>query len=282
MGELPSNQPLLDWLTSEFTSGGWRMKAIHRLIVLSNTYQMSSERREALAKKDPGDDLLWRYPPRRLEAEAIRDCVLSASGQLNAQRGGPSVYPTISPSVLASQSRPGLGWGKTDPAQAARRSVYVFVKRTLLVPELEVLDFPDTNGTCEQRMVSTVAPQALTWLNGDFVREQSRHFAARLAKEAGDDDAARIDLAYRLALARRPSDAERATVQTFLIRHAEQIAADAAAKKATAEKAPVEKMPADKPLAEKASAEQTTGPRQRALEGFCLVLLNANEFVYIK
>ena len=261
MGEAPSNAALLDWLASEFTAGGWRMKALHRLIVTSNMYQMSSQRRAELSEKDPGDDLLARYPSRRLEAEAIRDCVLAASGQLVAERGGPSVYPVISPSVLASQSRPGDGWGKTDPAQVARRSVYVFVKRTLLVPELEVLDFPDTNGVCEQRVVSTVAPQALTWLNGDFIREQARHFATRLAKEAGADDAARIDLAYRLALARRPTDAERAAVQAFLSRHKEQITADAASGK-------------------EASADKPTDARQQALEGFCLVLLNANEFVY--
>lgn len=272
MGEPPANQPLLDWLASEFTSGGWRMKALHRLIVMSNTYQMSSERREELAKKDPGDDLLWRYPSRRLEAEAIRDCVLATSGQLNPQRGGPSMYPAISAGVLASQSRPGLGWGKPDPAQVTRRSVYIFVKRTLLAPELEVLDFPDTNGSCEQRMISTVAPQALTWLNGDFIREQARHFAARLANEAGDDDAARVDLAYRLALSRDPTDTERATVRAFLLRHAEQIAADAAAANTPPEKTAADKPAPDKPL----------DARQAALEGFCLVLLNANEFVYIK
>ncbi len=81
---------------------------------------------------------------------------------------------------MASQSKPGNGWGKSDAQQAARRSVYVFVKRTLLVPELEVLDFPDTNGSCEQRVVSTVAPQALTWINGSFIREQAQALAARL------------------------------------------------------------------------------------------------------
>ena len=98
------------------------------------------------------------------------------------------------------------------------------MKRTLLVPELEVLDFPDTNGTCEQRVVSTVAPQALTWLNGAFIREQARQFAARLAREAGDDSQARVELAYRLALARPVTAAERDTVLAFLERHEKQIA----------------------------------------------------------
>jgi hypothetical protein len=258
MGESCTHPELLDWLASEFVAGGWRMKPLHRLIVLTSAYQMSSAARPEAATKDPTDDLLWRFPPRRLEAEAIRDCVLAASGQLNRERGGPSVYPTISPDVLAGQSRPGNGWGKSDVAAAARRSMYVFVKRTLLVPELEVLDFPDTNGTCEQRVVSTVAPQALTWLNGAFIRDQARQFAERLAREAGDDTATRVDLAYRLALARPASDAERETVLAFLSRHVELIAADAAA------------------------AGQPVDARQKALESFCLVLLNGNEFVYVR
>ena len=188
MGEMPTHPELLDWLASELVAGGWRLKPLHRLIVLSNTYQMSSDVRPEVAAKDPADDLLWRYPARRLEAEVVRDCVLATAGTLNHERGGASVYPAISPEVLASQSKPGNGWGKSDAAQAARRSIYVFVKRTLLVPELEVLDFPDTNGTCEQRVVSTVAPQALTWFNGAFIREQARAFAARLTREAGDED----------------------------------------------------------------------------------------------
>ena len=191
MGESCTHPELLDWLASEFVAGGWRMKSLHRLLLLSSAYQMSSAARAEAQTKDPVDDLLWRYPPRRLEAETIRDSVLAASGQLNRERGGPSVYPAISADVMASQSRPGNGWGKSEASAAARRSMYVFVKRTLLVPELEVLDFPDSNGTCEQRGVSTVAPQALTWLNGAFIREQAAHFAERLAHEAGDDAAQR-------------------------------------------------------------------------------------------
>jgi hypothetical protein len=258
MGEMPTHPELLDWLANEFVASGWHIKALHRLMVLSNTYQMSSAPQPEAAAKDPAEDLLWRFPPRRLEAEAIRDCVLATSGQLNRERGGPSVYPTISADILASQSRPGNGWGKSEPDQAARRSVYVFVKRTLLVPELEVLDFPDTNGTCEQRVVSTVAPQALTWLNGAFIREQAQQFAVRLAREAGDNTQARVELAYRLSLARPATTGERETVLEFLARHEKQIAADAAA------------------------ASQNIDPRQQALEAFCLVLLNSNEFVYVR
>ncbi len=256
MGETPTHPELLDWLASEFVAHGWRLKPLHRLIVISNTYQMSSTPRADLVARDPADDLLWRYPPRRLEAEAIRDCVLQTAGSMNSERAGPSVYPTISPDVLAGQSKPGNGWGKSDTVQAARRSVYVFVKRTLLVPELEVLDFPDTNGACEQRVVSTVAPQALTWFNGAFIREQAGKFAERLVREAGEDDQARIDLAYRLAFARPVTEAEGATVKAFLVRQAEQIKSDAAG--------------------------QPIDARRQALADFCLVLLNSNEFVYMR
>ncbi|HVX10464.1 MAG TPA: DUF1549 and DUF1553 domain-containing protein [Pirellulales bacterium] len=258
MGESPTHPELLDWLACEFVARGWSIKQLHRLIMLSNTYQMSATANPAAAERDPGCRLLWRFSPRRLEAEAIRDAVLSVSGQLNRERGGASVFPAIAPEVLASQSRPGNGWGKSSADQAARRSVYVFVKRTLLVPELEVLDFPDTNGSCEQRQVSTVAPQALTLLNGQFMQTAARHFAGRLAAEA-PDAASRIERAYELALSRGPSDAERAAVLAFLADQERQIRQDLIA-----------------------ASQDTEGAVQQALAAFCLVLLNTNEFAYLR
>jgi len=270
MGEAPTHPELLDWLAGEFVTHGWSVKHMHRLMVLSSTYQQSSAANPAAEKAavqvDPQCDLLWRFQARRLEAEAVRDAVLAASGRLNHQRGGPSVYPLISPAVLASQSRPGNGWGKSEPTDAARRSIYVFVKRTLLVPELEVLDFPDTNGSCEQRQVSTVAPQALTFFNGEFIHEQTAHFAKRLMAEAADT-AARIELAYALALSRPPTDVERATIAEFLVRQEEQILRDAVAAGQVAGQVNAEK--------------QASDAAQQALTAFCLVLLNTNEFVYL-
>ncbi len=256
MGDSPSHPELLDWLASEFVARGWSVKHLHRLMMLSNAYQMSSTGGSDALEKDPHGRLHSRFTPRRLEAEAIRDAVLSASGTLNHERGGPSVFPEISPAVLASQSRPGSGWSKSDAVQVARRSVYVFVKRTLPLPEFEVLDFPDTNGPCEQRQVSTVAPQALTLLNGAFMNEQARQFARRLL-QASADSAGRIDLAYRLALARPATEAERAEVLAFLTKQAEQIRAEA-------------------------GAAPPTDAAEQALAAFCLVLLNTNEFVYLR
>ena len=206
MGSAPSNQPLLDWLADELVAGGWRLKRMHRLMVLSEAYRMASTSNPAAEKIDPDGALVWRFTPRRMEAEALRDTILAVSGRLNLAGHGPGVYPKISRAVLETQSRPGDGWHTSGPAEAARRSVYVFVKRTLLVPELEVLDFPSTEETCEQRVVSTVAPQALTFLNGEFIHEQAQAFAERLAREAGSDAAARVELAYRLAFSRPPSE----------------------------------------------------------------------------
>lgn len=260
MGDPPTHPELLDWLASEFMDEGWTIKHIQRLIVLSTTYRQSSPASDQALAGDPQGKLFSRFLPRRLEAEAVRDSILAVTGALNRERGGPSVFPEIAAEVLASQSRPGNGWTKSDPLQAARRSIYVFVKRTLALPELEVLDLPDTNDPCEQRQVSTVAPQALTMFNGAFLQDQSRRFARRLMTEAGDA-AARIELAYRLALARSPSEAERDAVLDFLATQQRQILAD---RNIAAVDAP--------PAADTA---------EEALAAFCLVLLNTNEFVYL-
>ena len=255
MGEAPSHPELLDWLATELIANGWHLKAIHRLIVLSSTYQMSS------ATSAEGEDfpprLHRRWQPRRLEAEAIRDSILAASGALSTKRGGPSIFPKISKAVLATQSRPGSGWTSSDSSEANRRSIYIFVKRTLLVPEMEILDFPNTNVSCEQRMVSTIAPQALTFLNGEFIHTESARLAARLQAEAGDDPTAQIDRAFRLSLCRPPTDEERSACLDFLNRQQQQIQSDA-------------------PDDELTSSEA----RRRALTALCLVLLNTNEFVY--
>jgi hypothetical protein len=219
--------------------------------VLSNTYQTSS------APPSGRVALLGRWRQRRLEAEAVRDSVLVVSGQLNPQRGGPGVYPPLPRAVLEGQSRPGDGWGRSDERQAARRSIYIFVKRSLAVPELEVLDTPDTTSSCAQRPVSTTAPQALTFLNGEFMHRQAGHFADRLEDEAGRDARAQVRLAFALALCRPPRTEEEQAALDFLARQQRQIEADAGGTTGVAE------------------------PRHRALAALCLVLLNLNEFVYV-
>jgi hypothetical protein len=265
MGEPPSHPELLDWLAAEFVASGWRLKAMHRLMLLSHAYQLSAVAGPELLEKDPKNELLGRWKPRRLEAESVRDAVLATSGQLNSERGGKSVFPVIAKEVLATQSQPGNGWTPSDEKSAARRSVYVFVKRTLPVPEMEVLDFPSSEVCCEQRGVSTIAPQALTYLNGAFMQSQARHMAARLKSEAGTEPDAQINLAFRLAMARGPESAEREEVREFLKQQAEQIAADRTAAPSSNE------------------TNQPTPPpaEEQALAAFCLVLLNSNEFFYV-
>jgi hypothetical protein len=215
-GEPPTHPELLDWLADAFVKGGWRLKPLHRLIMLSATYQRTASAPAEAVGADPKAALLGRWRPRRLEAEAVRDSMLAVGGRLNPQQRGPSVYPTLARAVLEGQSRPGDGWGKSEESQQARRSVYVFVKRSLAVPELELLDTPDTTSSCEARPVSTTAPQALTFLNGAFANEQAAHLAGRLRREAGADPAAQVRRAFELALCRPPRDEELKAAVSFL------------------------------------------------------------------
>jgi hypothetical protein len=248
----------LDWLASELVAGGWQMKLMHRLMVLSQAYQMDSTPNAEAEQIDPDGKRHWRFTPRRMEAEAVRDAILAVSGKLNPATSGASVYPKISRAVLETQSRPGDGWNASSPNDAARRSVYVSVKRTLLVPELEVLDFPSTEETCEQRVVSTVAPQALTFLNGEFIHEQAQAFAERLVREAGADNTNCIVRAYLLAFSRLPNEQERTSLLQFLAQHSQQIQVDTGGK------------------------VSGTAAQAQALAALCLVLLNTNEFAYVQ
>ena len=255
-GERPTHPKLLDWLADEFMSSGWRLKQMHRLILNSSVYQMSSRFDATAARVDPENHNFWRWRQRRLDAEVIRDSVLHVSGALNLQMHGPSVYPTLPAVVLAGQSKPGHGWGESEPAQQARRSVYIFVKRSLAVPELDLLDAPKSEDSCEQRPVSTTGPQALTFLNGKFMQQQSVRFAERLRHEAGDDSRSQVRRALELALCRPPQDGElRASVE-FLDQQKRQIVAD--------------------------GEKDRNAARRKALAAFCLVLLNTNEFVYTR
>jgi hypothetical protein len=255
MGEIASHPELLDWLAAELVDRDWSLKAIQRLIVTSAAYRRSNGWDEKAAELDPENRLLWRRAPRRLEAEPIRDAMLAVSGSLNSMMGGESVRPAIDKAVLEGQSRPGSGWEVSSPREANRRSVYVRVKRTLLLPELEILDAPDTNDPCPARPTTTTSLQALMFLNGQFAHEQATALAGRLAREAGPDAAARIALAYRLALSRQPTAEESSRAMRFLEEYSGGVARSA-----------------DAPRED---------PDGEALRAFCLVLLNCNEFVTV-
>ncbi len=215
-GERPSHPELLDWLASEFVQQGWSLKKMHRQILLTEAYQMSSTDNEAGLKVDPENRLLWRQARPRLEAEIIRDNIMAVAGTLSTKIGGPGVHPYIDPSLFSGSS--GRTWpGKAidDPA-TFRRSIYVFQKRTIPVPMMELFDAPNGIGACARRNRSTVATQALILMNNAFVHDQAKRFAQRLEREAGADPAAQVALAFELALSRAPSAKERAEGVSFI------------------------------------------------------------------
>ncbi len=186
LGEAPSHPELLDWLAAEFVAAGWKLKRMHRLIVSSSAYRMSSRATPAELASDPANRWFWRFPMRRLTAEEVRDSILAVSGSY-LKAGGPSVYPPIPREVMAGQSVPGSGWKTSRPTKPRRRSVYVHVKRSLLVPILATHDAADTDASCPVRYTTTVPTQALGLLNGEFANEQAALFAERLRGEAPGD-----------------------------------------------------------------------------------------------
>ncbi|MFN0166512.1 MAG: PSD1 and planctomycete cytochrome C domain-containing protein [Bryobacteraceae bacterium] len=217
-GEPPTHPELLDWLAVEFMNQGWSLKQAHRLIMTSKAYQMASRggpESAANLEKDPDNTLLWRYRPQRLDAEVVRDQMLAVAGALQKDIGGPPVFPPLPPEVL-EQMKYGIWKRDTDGPNVWRRSLYVYRKRGLPFPFFEVFDLPDQNSTCGRRNVSTVPTQALTLLNNDFVLKHSSLLALRVLEAEPADRDRQIDLAYHLALARSPLEAERATAREFL------------------------------------------------------------------
>jgi Protein of unknown function (DUF1553)/Protein of unknown function (DUF1549) len=259
-GVPPTHPELLAWLARDFIDGGWRIKRLQRQIVLSNAYRMSSAQSNPQAQAfDADNDLFWRQNLRRLDAEAIRDSMLAVSGRLNRAMGGRGIFPRLSPEVLATQSRPGLGWDHSSPQEESRRSVYIYVKRTLMVPFLETFDYTNTAESLGTRPVTTVAPQALLLLNSEFTLEQACALAERVRRDAGNDPDAQVKRLFRLALGRLPTERE-STIATQLL--------SAKAKPATSQ------VRSDAPAPSDASAPDR-------LSSLCLVVLNLNEFVYV-
>ena len=162
MGEEPSHPELLDWLATELVAAGWSLKRLHRLIVTSATYRLSSVADREILAADPDNLLFGRQNRRRLDGEAIRDALLFVSGSLNHAMKGASVFPELPPE-LSKLSSKGAVWPVSPRlSDRNRRSLYVFVRRNLRYPFFEVFDRPDTNASCPQRPVTTIAPQALS------------------------------------------------------------------------------------------------------------------------
>ena len=266
LGERPTHPELLDWLTDEFVRSGWKLKSFHRLIVTSTAYRQSSVRREDLDAVDPENRLLGRMNVRRLEAETIRDWLLASSGRLSGKMFAQpvSVAPDdVGQIVVAVDTRDSAGrpTGKTVALgeDEFRRSLYVQVRRSMPLGMLEPFDAPIMSPNCEQRSSSTVAPQSLLMMNSVSVAQEVSAMASRIAREVGDDPAARFSRAWRLAFGRAPTELEIQSGGAFLTEQAAVQAAQA---------------PADPSAAR-------PDPALVALANLCHALVSSNEFLYV-
>lgn len=226
-GQRPTHPELLDWLAAELIKGGWKLKPIHKLIMLSATYQQGHEVTPENLKIDPSNQFLWYFKPQRLEAEIIRDALLAVGGNLEARMYGPSIMD-----------------------DTPRRSVYLRVKRSELIPFMTVFDAPEPTQSIGARIDTTVPTQALTMMNSPFVRQQAEKLAARIKPQADKSLPEAIDAAYRLTFGRAPNETESQRMLAFI--DSQKVALGGA--------------PADV---------------DRALVEFCHVLLCLNEFVYV-
>ncbi|MGH9723010.1 MAG: PSD1 and planctomycete cytochrome C domain-containing protein [Bryobacteraceae bacterium] len=299
MGKKPTHPELLDWLAAEFVERGWGVKKLHRAIMLSDAYQRASEppQPSVAAKLDPGNLLLSHFPPRRLEAEELRDAMLSVSGELSLDAGGPGAFPEINGDV-ASQAR--LIMGTIAPAyqpsplrrQRNRRTIYTYQKRSVIDPVIETFNGPSLNESCERREATTVPTQAFALLNSKFSRDTALAFAARVEKAAHDRQA-QIREAFRLAYGRAPVAREFALFASYLDRmtvyHRATPAAPLRSRTPLSREMVTEQTgvpfvvteEAEPALYEENLHPGQVSPETRALADAMFVLLNSNEFAYV-
>jgi mono/diheme cytochrome c family protein len=252
-GTPPTHPELLDWLAVSFVENGWSIKSLHRQILNSRAYQQSSHVPKSVQQNDPDNRWLSRMPLRRLEAESVRDSLLAVAGQLNLTPFGRPDSVTARPDGLVTSDRGDAGW---------RRTVYVQQRRSAIPTILETFDLPQMMPNCVERPDSTVASQALHLLNNGMVRELAREFAEQVIREHPNDPYRQVELTYKTALSRLPTDDEKQLALESL----EQLTAHwqrtqaAASEEATEEKVP---------------------PATLALAGLCRVIVNSAEFIFI-
>ena len=246
-GDQPTHPKLLDYLAAKMIEQGWSLKEFHKTLMLSKTYQMSSAANEKALAVDPTNNLFWRFEMRRLTAEEVRDSIINTTGKLNLKMGGPSIYTDIPDEVRATASRPDHAWGHSSEKERLRRSVYVYIKRSLNEPMLKAFDSADTDSTCAVRFATTVPTQSLTMMNSRFVNRQATAFANRLRSEAGKDREKQVRMGLTIVTSRLPSTQE---IEDGL--------------------AMLDDMRGEGGLTE-----------NEALDRFCLMALNLNEFIYL-
>lgn len=218
-GDKPINPELLDYLATHFVKEGWSIKKLHREILLSSVYRQSSDDRPEAFKADPENTLLAVFPRRRLDAEQIRDSLLTASGQLTDKIGGPSVFPPIPGGVVTGynnfDNNP-LWKVSSDVKDQNRRSLYVFTRRSVPYPMLEVFDPANPQLVHSKRDVTTTPLQALTLFNSETVFGWSQALAGRVINEAASNESAEVDRLYQILFARNADKSEKATLHNFL------------------------------------------------------------------
>ncbi len=211
-GHPPSNMRLLDMLAAELVNGGWSIKHLHRVVMNSKAWRRSSVTNARNASMDPDNRFLWRQNMRRLEAETMRDAMLHVAGALNrGNRAEKGFFPAVNGEVVAGGSRPGRGWGWSSEAEQNQRSVYAFVKRTMVYPFFEIFDYTNTESSLGVRPVTTVAPQALLMLNGAFVHACAERIALNCLEEERP-----VHAAFLQTLARAPDEDEVQMAKTYL------------------------------------------------------------------
>lgn len=254
--EPPSHPELLEWLAQDFVQNGWRIKRLQRMILLSGVYQQSSTA-SIHPEADPDNRLLWKMPLQRLEAEILRDSMLSVSGTLNTTMYGPSVRPPIVAEAMLARNLKDPYPSKIEDGPAVRRrSIYLFHKRVVPYPLLQAFDKPDAQQSCGRRDNTTVAPQSLALLNDPFVRRVALNFAERLLKETDGEPESCVELGYQLSLARSPSNSERDAAVAFVQTQIQE-------RKKRIPQPPMEQV------------------RRESLADLCQMLFSLNEFVYV-
>jgi hypothetical protein len=301
MGARPTHPELLDWLATWFMDNGWSLKKLHELIVTSQAYQQASQRPdiEKLLQIDSRNELLAYFPPRRLAAEEIRDGLLAASGELNREQGGPGVYPELNwevalqPRQIMGAMAPAYIPSRTR-AERSRRTIYSFRIRNLADPMLEVLNRPGSEASCERRDETTVTPQVFALFNSEFAANRALAMAAQV-QQAQPSDKDRITAVFQAVYGRPATNAESERCLAHLARMQSHHAAHPP-------------KPTELPLKVRRSmVEEMTGdteswdedlsilknyerdlmpwevePSVRALADVCLVLMNSNEFLYVR
>ena len=246
-GTTPTHPKLLDWLAVDFIEGGWKLKRMHKLIMMSDAYCMSSANNEHALSVDPLNDKFWRYNMRRLTAEEVRDSVLAVNGTLNKDKlFGPSIFPKLAPEVLHGQSRPGENWGDSLEEDLCRRSVYIHIKRSLPVPMMAAFDVADPDTPCAVRFNTVQPTQALAMLNSDFINEEAGTLADFARAKSAEDVTGQITAVLARVTQRQPTDGE-----------------------------------IEKGTALVKSLRESGTDEKKSLQLFCVVALNLNEFLFI-